>query len=396
MKKGVKKLIVSIIICAFLTPTFSYSDDNNRVDKFSKSSILIDQLTGRVLYEKEADAKRPLASLSKMMTFLLAIEAIEEGKVKKDDIITVDKSIAKVRGSSYHLKEGEKIPLIELMKGLMIVSGNDAAIAIAKHIKGSEEEFVKSMNEKCVELGMTNTHFVNPHGLPIYDLNNKTKPPKENISSARDIAKLGKFMLDNYEKQVISITNMRTYSYPERGFCKNNTNSALMSTSPNVDGIKTGYTGNAGYCLSFSMMVKEDNNNEKEHRLIGVTLGANHKQKRLSAALSMLNYGKENFSTKKVMDKNILIGKKYIKGIDELEIKLVTDKELYTILSKEEKLKSQITFKEIKYPVKKGDVLGVIKYFTDSGEVLGSVNIVSDNDIDKVSFKNRIKMIFAD
>ena len=169
-----------------------------------------------------------------------------------------------------------------------------------------------------------------------------------------------------------------------------------MSTSPNVDGIKTGYTGNAGYCLSFSMMVKEDNNNEKEHRLIGVTLGANHKQKRLSAALSMLNYGKENFSTKKVMDKNKLIGKKYIKGIDELEIKLVTNKELYTILSKEEKLKSQITFKEIKYPVKKGDVLGVIKYFTDSGEVLGSVNIVSDNDIDKVSFKNRIKMIFAD
>lgn len=96
------------------------------------------------------------------------------------------------------------------------------------------------------------------------------------------------------------------------------------------------------------------------------------------------------------MDKNILIGKKYIKGIDELEIKLVTDKELYTILSKEEKLKSQITFKEIKYPVKRGDVLGVIKYFTDSGEILGSVNIVSDNDIDKVSFKNRIKMIFAD
>ena len=138
MKKGVKKLIVSIVICAFLTPTFSYSDDNNRVDKFSKSSILIDQLTGRVLYEKEADAKRPLASLSKMMTFLLAIEAIEEGKVKKDDIITVDKSIAKVRGSSYHLKEGEKIPLIELMKGLMIVSGNDAAVAITKHIKGRE------------------------------------------------------------------------------------------------------------------------------------------------------------------------------------------------------------------------------------------------------------------
>ncbi len=396
MKNGAKKLLVLSIIVAFLTPNFVYAKEKKNVDKFSKSSILIDQDTGRVLYEKESDVKSPLASLSKMMTFLIAIEAIESNEVKKEDIITIDKSIAKVNGSSYHLKEGEKVPLIELMKGLMIVSGNDAAVAISKHIGGDTDKFVKRMNDKCQKIGMINTHFVNPHGLPIYDLQNPSKPPKENISTARDIAILGKYMFDNYEKQVVAITNMEIYSNPARSFQKNNTNAALLSMLPNVDGIKTGYTGNAGYCLSFSMVVEKDEKNEKQHRLIGVTLGANHKNKRLGAALSMLNYGKENFSTSKVMQKDKLIGKKYIKGINELEVKLIADKELYTILENDETLNSQITFKEINYPIKKGDVVGVIKYYTNNGEILGSVNIVSANDVDNASFKSKIKMIFTD
>ena len=110
----------------------------------------------------------------------------------------------------------------------------------------------------------------------------------------------------------------------------------------------------------------------------------------------MLNYGKENFSTSKVIQKDKLIGKKYIKGINELEVKLIADKELYTILENDETLNSQITFKEINYPIKKGDVVGVIKYYTNNGEILGNVNIVSANDVDSASFKTKIKMIFTD
>lgn len=394
MKAGIQKLLIFTIILAFVAPNCVYANPKG-VDKYSKSSILIDQDTSRVLFEKDPDAKRPLASLSKMMTFLLAIEAIENKEVKKDDIIKIDKSIATVRGSSYKLKEGEEVPLIELMKGLMIVSGNDAAIAIARHIGKDEKEFVKKMNKKAKEIGMVNTSFVNPHGLPIYDLQNPKAPAKENISSARDIATLGKYMFDNYEKQVTAITDMSTYSNPQRGFVKNNTN-ALLHTIPNVDGIKTGYTGNAGYCLAFSMLVDKDEKNDKEHRIIGVVLGANHKDKRLSASMSILNYGKNNFHTHKVVDKDTLIGKKYIKGLEELEVVLKTNDELYTIVGNDEHLNSQMTFKEISYPIKKGDVLGVIKYYTDSGEILGSVNIVSANNVNKVSLKTRIKMIFAD
>lgn len=390
MKKGAQKLLILLIILAFVTPKTIFASDT--VDKYSKSSILIDQGTGRVLYEKEPDAKRPLASLSKMMTFLIAIEAIENKEVNPNDIIKIDKDMAKVRGSSYHLKEGEEVPLIELMKGLMIVSGNDASIGIAKHISKDEKTFVERMNKRAKELGMVNTFFVNPNGLPIYSLSEPTKPPMQNLSSARDIALLAKYMMDNYEKQVTSITDMATYTNPQRNFEKCNTN-VLLRMIPEVDGIKTGYTGNAGYCLSFSMKINKNEDNERDRRVIGVVLGANHKNKRTSAAVSMLNYAKKEFCSKTVINKNEFIGKKYIKEINDLEVTLVTEDELYTVLNKNEHLNSQMTFKEVTYPVKKGDVLGVIKYYTDSGEILGSVNIISENNVDKASIINRIKML---
>ena len=394
MKQGVKKFVSMLVILAAITPTVAYAKPQE-VDKYSQSSILMDQDTGRVLYSKNPDEKRPLASLSKMMTFLIAIESIENNEVKANDKVKITKKMSSVKGSSYHLKENEEVPLIELMKGLMIVSGNDAAVAIATHISGDVDSFVKVMNEKCKEIGMTSTNFVNPHGLPIYDINNPKAQPKQNISTARDIAILGKYMFDNYEKQVTAVTDMVTYSNPSRGFEKNNTN-PLLRILPEVDGIKTGYTGNAGYCLAFSMKVDKDEFNEREHRLIGVVLGTNHKDKRVAASLAMLKYGKENFNTKRVMEKDQLIGKKYIKGLEELEVTLRSSDELYATLKNTENLKSQITLKELKYPVKKGDVIGVIKYFTETGQVLGSVDIVSDKDINNASLITKIKMIFID
>ncbi|MGM9536425.1 MAG: D-alanyl-D-alanine carboxypeptidase family protein [Intestinibacter sp.] len=385
-----KILLISIILNIFTFDCCLAYDD---VDKYSKASILIDQLTNRTLYEKNPDKKMPLASLSKMMTFLIAIESIKQGKVKEGDLVEIDREVAKVRGSSYKLKEGEKVPLIELMNGLMIVSGNDAAVAIAKHIAGSVDKFVDIMNKRTKELGMKNTTFVNPNGLPIYSLKDPKKPPMENISTARDIAILAKYMFDNHQKEVTSITDKEVYSYPERGFCKNNTN-VLLQLVPDVDGVKTGYTGNAGYCLCFSMKIHKDKQkNDIENRLIGVVLGANHKEKRTKASLSILNYGKENFATKNIIERNQLIGKKYIYGIEELEVCLKVSEDLYIISREDEDIKSEVTIKEITYPVKKGDLLGIIKYYDSSGNELGRLDIVSGNSLDDVSFKTKLKMI---
>jgi D-alanyl-D-alanine carboxypeptidase len=358
----------------------AYETTTEYNDSFSKASIIIDQETSRVIYEKNADMQLPLASLSKMMTFLIAIEAIENGEVSKDDIVKIDEEAAKVAGSTYNLKEGEEVPLIELMKGLMIVSGNDASVAIAKHISGTQEKFVERMNNRTKELGLKNTNFINPNGLPIYQNGDQMTIPLENKSSARDIALLGKYMMDKYETQVTDITDMQTYTYDERNFSKNNTNS-LLSAIPEVDGIKTGYTGNAGYCLCFSMKIAKNDNNEKDRRVIGVTLGANHKNKRMQAATSMLNYAKNNTKTVKVQDKDELIGKRYLKGISELEVELVTDSDYFVTLKNDEKVNRIINLSDIKYPIKKGEKIGSIIYKTDKGEMLGSSDIVSGEEV---------------
>lgn len=393
MVNSIKKVLVLTIVLAVLAPSTSYAEQNN-IDKFSKGAIIIDQDSGRVLYEKNADEKLALASLTKMMTFLLAIESIEKGEVKETDVITIDKASASVKGSSYKLKAGEKIPLIELMRGLMIVSGNDAACAISKHISKSQENFVAKMNSKAREIGMTGTQFLNVNGLPIYDLSNPKAPAKENKSTARDIAILGKYMFDNYEKQVTAITDMETYTYTDRNFEKSNTN-ALLRIIPEVDGIKTGYTGNAGYCLSFSMIVNKDQNNDKKRRIIGVTLGANHKNKRLQAATAMLDYGKNHVGVKKVIDKNMLIGKRYIGGIKDLEVIFKTKSDFYAVLKDDEELKSEVKLGEIKYPVNEGDKLGVIKYTNNTGDEIGTVDLVSANSVNSISILDRIKLKMA-
>ena len=394
MKKFVSKiLLISILLNIF---TFNTCLAYDNIDRYSKGSILIDQLTNRTLYEKNPDKKMPLASLSKMMTFLIAIESIKEGKVKENDIIEIDAEIAKVKGSSYKLKVGEKVPLIELMNGLMIVSGNDAAIAIAKHIGGSVDDFVKIMTKKTKELGMKNTKFINPNGLPVYNLKEPSKPPMENISTPRDISILAKYMFDNYEKEVTSITDKEIYSYPERGFCKNNTN-VLLQLIPDVDGVKTGYTGNAGYCLCFSMKTYKGNNkSDCDNRLIGVVLGTNHKNKRMQASMSLLKYGKENFATKNIIQKDQLIGKKYIYGIPEMEVCLKAQDNLYITCKQNENIKSEVTLKEINYPIKKGDSLGVIKYYNSDGIELGRLDIISENNLEEITFKNKMKIFLRE
>ena len=159
MKKKLKSIITLVLILTLVTPFSSYAKNEENIDKYSKASILIDQQTGRVLHSKNPDEKRPLASISKMMTFLVAIESIKSGKVKPEDIVKINQKAASVGGSSYKLRVNEEVKLIDLMRGLMIVSGNDAAVAIAQHIAGDVDSFVKLMNKKAKEIGMKNTYF---------------------------------------------------------------------------------------------------------------------------------------------------------------------------------------------------------------------------------------------
>lgn len=220
MGKILKKLTAIMLAVLFVIPATGYAAEVKKkpvAEIYSKNSILVDQKTGRVITSKEPDKQVPLASISKVMTFYVAQDAIKNGEVKKDDLVTIDKKMLKVSGSTMHLKEGEKVKFNELLKGLMIVSANDGAVAIASHVcNGDVDAFVDRMNAKAKELGMKNTYFINPNGLPIYDWTKKDGDPKQNHSTARDIATMTKNLLDDYEEETIAITDCKLDHDPSR------------------------------------------------------------------------------------------------------------------------------------------------------------------------------------
>lgn len=389
-----KKIISLIIMLGILVPHFSYAD-NVVLNEHSKSAIMIDQDTNRVLYEKNADEKRPIASLTKMMTFLIAVESIEKNKVGENDLVNIDKEVASIKGSTCRLQEGEQVELKELMKGLMLVSGNDAALAISKHIGGSEEEFIKLMNNKAKQIGMTNTYFISVNGLPLYKDPLHEIPPDENISTARDVALLGKYMFDNYKNQVTEITTIRTCTDEARKFTYCNTNPLLVEV-PGVDGIKTGYTDKAGYCLSFSMVVNQDQRNEKAHRLIGVVLGTGNKDDRKISASSILKYGREGFYIKKISTKNQVIGMADVDKIKGLQLEVKASDDIYAVLKNGESFNSKIEIQadKIKFPIKDGDEIGTVKYYNDAGEVIQTGKVINNTDSKEISFGLKLKILY--
>ncbi len=288
MGKILKKLTAIMLAVLFVIPATGYAAEAKKkpvAEIYSKNSILVDQKTGRVITSKEPDKQVPLASISKVMTFYVAQDAIKNGEVKKDDLVTIDKKMLKVSGSTMHLKEGEKVKFNELLKGLMIVSANDGAVAIASHVcKGDVDAFVDRMNAKAKELGMKNTYFINPNGLPIYDWTKKDGDPKQNHSTARDIATMTKNLLDDYEEETIAITDCKLDHDPSRDCNYYNTN-PLLHMHSNVDGLKTGYTDLAGYCLVFTDKMNSDGKSDIDNRMIGVVMGNWCKEDRVRSLL---------------------------------------------------------------------------------------------------------------
>ena len=373
----------------------SFADNEPAI--VAKHAVLMDYESGKILYNKDGNSKLYPASTTKVWTACLVLKEVKD----LNQVIEI-KDLPQIDGSSMYLKNGESFTVKQLLDALLVHSANDAAFVLARYVGGGNiQKFIDLMNSEAKKIGATNTHFNNPHGLP--DPNHYT--------TAHDMALIAREAMNNDTfRQIVKTKSLKfeaTKAYPyERYFV--NTNKFLTSHDKItykgqpinikydiVDGIKTGYTGNAGYCLSFSMVVNKNDKNEKKRRVIGVVLGTNHKNKRTSASLALLKYGKENFNMKKVIDKDSFIGKKYIKGMKELEVTLKAKDELYTILKDDESIKSEVKIKNIEYPVKKGDTMGIIKYYTNSGDLLGSVDIVSNNSIDNVSLKTKLKMKFA-
>ena len=343
----------------------------------AKSWILVDASTGTVILENNADLRLPPASLAKMMTTYITSNEIKAGRMKPEDLVTISdnawrKGGAKTGGSTMFLDPRSKVPVIDLMRGVIIQSGNDASIALAEHISGGEIAFADLMNQQAELLQMTNSEFKNSSGLPEEGM----------YSSARDLSKIANAIIKDHP------TSYKIYS--EKYFKHNNINqpnrNRLLWRDKSVDGLKTGRTDEAGFCLVASA-------EREDMRLISVVLGASNDETRSRESQRLLSYGFRYFNTQTLFKSKEII-KSDVKiwfGTEKfLNLTIKEDAILTFPRGAEDDLKAEFTIDEvIKAPVKVGDPLGLLKISLEN-ELLLEIPLVSSQNITEGNFISRI------
>ncbi|WP_276864497.1 D-alanyl-D-alanine carboxypeptidase family protein [Anaerococcus tetradius] len=380
-----KTMLISLLTLVFLLIPGEIFAAQTRVvglDSNVSSYLIGNEETGDVYYEKNADEARPMASLTKLMTFLLVRDAIEEGKINLNTSVKADKKAEELTSweySSLGLKEKESYSVEELLQGLIAVSGNDCAYLLAKTVAGSEEKFATLMNEKSKELGLSSQKYYNASGI-------ETKDNKENQSSARDLFKLSSFIVRKYP-DILRYSTMDEVNIPGKGIRKTST-IPLRKDIKGVDGLKTGTTDKAGYCLVTTVDMKELDGSD-DFRCIGVVMGADQKDTRESVMSDLIYYISRFYSCKKVLDVNKSLDSIEVGSAKQGYIELYPKENLSIISNDDKKVATKITLnKDIKAPIKKGDILGKVDVSYDNKYHV--VDLVSGSDVERASLFTRI------
>ena len=348
------------------------TETKNTLDlaKNATSAIMLEASTGEIIFQKNANEKRPPASMTKMMSMLLIMENIEKGNLTFEEEVTASAYASSMGGSQIFLKAGEKMKVEDLLKGIAIGSGNDATVAMAERIAGTEEAFVKLMNDRAKELGLTNTNFKNSTGLDA----------ENHYSTAYDMSVIARELVKH--KKILEFTG--TYEdYLRKDsaspFWLVNTN-RLVRFYQGVDGLKTGYTKEAGYCLTST--AEKDN-----MRLITVVMNEPSTQIRNGETSSMLDYGFNMYSVNKILDTDTSLQKSKVELGNDLEVEIVPTEEVKILNNKnsdERNVTYELELNTIKAPVKKGDIVGKIKVYEDN-KVINEINATVKYDVDKAN-----------
>lgn len=342
----------------------------------AKGAVLIDAESGEALFQQDAHKELPLASVTKVMTMLLVMESVENGKITLDDEVTISERAASMGGSQMYMEVGETHPVRELMEGVAMASANDGCVALAEYVAGSEEIFVERMNARAKELGMVDTHFVNTNGLPVAD----------HYSSAYDIAVMSKklYAFEETHKWFTTWQSTITVGLPgkEKEFRLTNTNK-LIKAYPGCNGIKTGFTNDAGFCLSASA-TRDDTH------LIAVALGCQTSKIRNAQVAKLFDYGFANYEAAVVAEKGDIVGEMRIAHGTPETVHLVAGEKMTALTAKGEKdtVTSEISLNEnIPLPLKAGEKVGEMVVYK-SGTEVGRYPVLAEKSVEKASFKD--------
>ena len=368
-----KKICIFLLISVFLFPKVIVKAEDNLLSN-AKSGLLMEVSSGRIIYEKNIHERVSVASMTKMMGMILIMEALEDGKIRLDEKVKVSKNAANMGGSQIWLSEGEEMLVSDLIKGIMMASANDGIVAMAERIGESEEKFVQLMNNKAKELGLKNTNFVNPTGLD----------EENHYSSAYDMGLIAKELIKHDE--IFNYTNIYE-DYLRKG-TKNeywlvNTNK-LIKTYNGADGLKTGMTDAAGYCMAVTAV-------RHGMRLLAIVLGEENGKVRNSETAELLDYGFNLYELDTIKKKGEILGNIKIdkSSVDNIEIIASRD---VTVLKKkgEEKknYKTDLRLNNLELPINKGEEIGNLIILDDLGNQMDKVAVTVNQDIKKDNFLN--------
>ncbi len=352
-----------LLVCLLTTTTYGQSFTNN-----TSSVVLMDAKTGQILLTKNEKTNHPPASLTKIMTLLVALEKTEAGEVNLDDIVEISQQAEKMGGSQIWLAEGDQISLRDLLKATLIPSANDACVAVAEYVGGTKENFISLMNHKAEDLNLSRTHFVNSTGLS----------HKEHYSSAHDIAVIARELIINHplalkwsKIQVDRIANGSKLIF---------TTNKLLGKYPPADGLQTGWTKEAGYCLVGTAK-------KKDRRLISVIMGTESKQARRNKTIELFNQGFKVFHKTKLIKAGDKIKEVTIKEGQETKVTVEAASDLSALVKRgtTDQIKRKIQLnKKITAPLKKGEQVGEL-ILTHPEYEIGEVPLVTTREVKQAS-----------
>lgn len=363
-----KKILLTFIL-SFLFINSVCAEDL-KMTQNAKSSILIESSTGEIIHAKNENERLAPASMTKIMSLILIMEEIEKGNLKLDEIITTSENASKMGGSQIYLEQGEKMSVDDLLKAICVGSANDAIVALAERISGSEEAFVYKMNEKAKEMGLKNTNFKNATGLDTAN----------HYSSAYDMAYMA--------KELVRHDKILEYSGIYETYLRENTNkkfwlvntNKLIKTYDGMDGLKTGYTKEAGYCLTATAK-------RGDMRLISVIMGEETSKIRNEETTKMLDYGFNTYNVNKYLSKNTKVGELKNDKSNLSKVNIVPMEDI-NVLIKKGNNKRDLTYKlnitNNELPIKKGDIVGYLDIKED-GNNLYKINVTIEKDLKKAN-----------
>lgn len=373
--KKVTTLLLAAVLLAGMLPRRAAAVDLNLN---AKSALLMDVATGTVLYEKECHERLAPASVTKVMTMLLIMEALDDGRIHLDDQVTASETAAAKGGSQIYLKAGETMPVSDMLKSIAVSSANDCACAMAELIAGSESAFVEQMNQRAAELGMADTHFVNCTGL------DDSKEAENHRTSAYDIALMSRQLL-KYHPDIKKYTTIWMDTVRGGTFGLSNTNKLIRFYS-GATGLKTGFTSGAGYCLSATAK-------REGMELIAVVMGCESAQKRTADCKALLDYG---FATYSVVRPGLKAGRTvavHLGKQNTVPVELTERREILVDKAKRTSLTAKVELAQlVPAPVEKGQQVGTISVYAGE-KLLIQLPLAAAQAVAKLSFGDVFKLV---